>query len=262
MKLSTATPASLREIWVERSKRFPRRPSLATVASAIVNGVYEQFEESIVLARAFFTVPYCMLPERQSKFAADIARAAGRDNELKDNTPVNTLLATRGRAPEWNDVQKSRGHVAIPLLSNEFVSSIPMISQLLKDLGLPLSWVLETEGDTEGLALGSEAGFFFVEDPKVTVDELGRNIIPAQDFVIEYSVNSVFAVGGVVFGGTVFVLLFFGCDRLKSRTVRAFLPLVNMVKGTLVSKCSMSRIFDPEEAPNGNKQESSHPPSN
>jgi hypothetical protein len=61
-----------------------------------------------------------------------------------------------------------------------------------------------------------------------------------------HSVRSVFAVGGVVFGGAAVVFVFFGRDPIESRTARAFMPLVNQVKGILISRCSIARVFPPD----------------
>jgi hypothetical protein len=247
MKLSQATPAVIREVWTERAASVAEHPYIADVAATVIEGLYGKFEESLVMARAFLTVPYKILPERQQQFAVQFAHSVKLDNLLGPHTPVHSLLATRGRVAEWNQPRASRGHVAIPLLSEAFVSSIPMMSRLLKELGLPLSWVQDPGTVMERQMLGSEVGVFFVGDATHATDELGRKIIPAQDFVTCHSVHSVFAVGGVVFGGAVFVLILFSQEPIESRTARAFMPLISQVKGLLVSRCSMSRIFLPKD---------------
>lgn len=249
MKLCQATPSIVCDAWAGGAAALPQRPNIAEVAMALVDGLYGTFEESLVMARAFLTVPYQTLPERQQRFAANLARSFALEDLLKPHTPVHSLLATRGRMPQWNHPGESQGHVAIPLLSESFVSSIPMMSRLLKALGLPLSWVQEPGTDMERQMIGSQVGVFFVEDPTNATDELGRKIIPAQDFVAGHSVRSIFAVGGVAFGGAVFVIIFFSQDPVVLRTAQAFMPLVSQVKGILVSRCSMSRVFPPAPPP-------------
>jgi hypothetical protein len=133
--------------------------------------------------------------------------------------------------------------VAIPLLSEAFVDSIPMMSRLLKELGLPLTWVQDPGAVMLRQTIGAEVGFFYVEDALSATDELGRKIIPAQEFVSNYGVRCVFAVGGVVFGGAVLVLIFFSRDRVEPRTVRTFMPLINFLKATMISQCSLSKVF-------------------
>ena len=245
MKLSQATPAVVHDAWTERASSLADRPWISEVAGSLVDGLYERFEESLVLVRAFFAVPYRGLPYRQRGFAANLARSVQLEGLLEPHTPVLSLLATRGSVSEWNDPRESRGYVAIPLLSESFVASIPMLSMLLKNLGLPLTWLQDPGANMQKWMIGCDVGLFFVADPANAVDELGRKIIPAQEFVAGHSVRSVFGVGGVVFGGAVFVLVLFGRDPIQARTARAFLPLVNQVKGALISRCSMSRVFLP-----------------
>jgi hypothetical protein len=248
MKLADVTPLLVRDAWVARAQGLPARPCIAAVAAAAVDCLYEQFAESLVMVRAFLTVPYQVLPERQRAFAAGLARSVQLSDLLRPHTPVHSLLATRGKDPEWNRAHESRGHVAIPLLSEAFVSSIPMMSRLLKELGLPLSWVQDPGTAMERQTIGSEVGVFFVADPERATDEIGRLIIPAQEFVSGHAVRSVFAVGGVVFGGAVFVLILFSREPIALLTARAFMPLVSLVKSTLVSRCSMARVFPPESS--------------
>lgn len=261
MKLSQATPSVVGDIWNESASTLSGRPYIAEVAAAVVGRLYAKFEESLVMARAFLSVPYQSLPARQQQFAANLARSVGLENLLGPHTPVHSLLATQGQLSEWNNPRDSRSHVAIPLLSEAFVASIPMTSRLLKELGLPLSWVQDPGAVMERSMLGSEVGVFFVADPIHATDELGRKIIPAQDFVSRHLVRSVFAVGGVVFGGAVFALVFFGKDPIELRTARAFMPIVNQVKALLISRCSMSRVFPPYSLAHGDSESGSGTPS-
>ncbi|MBI4817545.1 MAG: hypothetical protein HY791_14890 [Deltaproteobacteria bacterium] len=243
MLMSQATPSALSALFERRRASIPAHPFIVDVARALVDAVYEGLEESLVLARAFLTVPYGSLPSRQQSFAAELARTVELLEILTPHTPVHSLVATRGRDPRWNRLDESRGHVAIPLLSEKFVGSIPMMSRLLRDLGLPLSWVQDPGAALERQLLGSEVGCFWIADPRGAVDDLGRKIIPAQEFVTSHGVESVFAVGGVMFGGAVFTLILFAKDRVESRTPRAFMPLISQVKAILVSECSISRVF-------------------
>ncbi len=246
MKLSQATPAVVYDAWTERASSISERPCISEVAQSVVDGLYERFEESLVLVRSFLTVPYQSLPGREREFAANLARSVQLEDLLAPHTPVFCLLATRGAIAEWNDPRESRGHVAIPLLSESFVASFPMLAMLFKKLGMPLTWAQEPGANMQKWMTGYDVGLFFVEDPASAINELGRKVIPAQEFVAGHSVRSAFAVGGTIFGGAVFVLTFFGRDPVESRTARAFLPLINQVKGTLISRCSMSRVFLPE----------------
>ncbi len=62
---------------------------------------------------------------------------------------VLSLLGTRGEDMRWNDRRNSQGHVGIPLVSADFIDAIPMMSRLLKELGLDLNWI--ASDDTESI---------------------------------------------------------------------------------------------------------------
>jgi PAS domain S-box-containing protein len=245
LRITETTPAAILQIWDNCATRVADSRHLDDVTTVVAGELYERFSDSLALVRAFFTIPYPALPERQREFALELARSVQLESLLGRTTPVLTLLATRGCVEDWNDTRKSRGHVAIPLLSEDFVASIPMMSRLLKELGLPLTWVQDPGAAVARQTIGAEVGFFCVEDAAITVDELGRKVIAAQEFVSSYSVRSVFAVGGSVLGGGVLIFIFFSRDRVETSNVRAFMPLINLIKSGIVSQCSLSEIFRP-----------------
>lgn len=253
MKLAEVNPAVVREIWSRCASRIPSSQWLDESASLVVGEIYARLSDSLVLLRAFITVPAECLPERQRAFATALAQSANLLDSLRPNTPVHSLLATRGCIDEWNDPGKSRRHVAIPLLSEAFVGEIPMMSRLLRELGLPLTWSQDPRAGLVGEAIGSEVGFFYVGDAVTAEDELKRKIIPAQEFVSNYGVRSVFAVGGTVFGGALLVLIFFSRDQVDARTVRTFMPIINLLKAAMVPRWSPSRIFRPDPEDLGNE---------
>ena len=59
--------------------------------------------------------------------------------------PCLALLATAGDEPDWNDRDRSRGHRAIPLASERMVEELPMIAQLIRQLGLDVGSVLRPD---------------------------------------------------------------------------------------------------------------------
>ena len=243
MTVSKANSAKIRELWARCEPRISSANCVEDVACAVVDQLYEEFSDSLVLARLFLSVPFQSLPDRQRQSASEMARSAQLESLLTPTTPVHSLLASRGAVLEWNDVAKSRGHVAIPLLSQEFVGSIPMMSRLLKDLLLPLTWVQDPRGLMLAQTIGSEAGYFHVLDAANDRDEQGRLIIPAQEFVSAHGVKSVFAVGGMVFGGAVLVIILFSLEHVEVRTVRTFIPLIGLLRAALIARYSTSRIF-------------------
>ena len=74
------------------------------------------------LVRFFKTHPYADLPHELQDLV---------QNSVPDPAPdlrCLTLLATRGQEPAWNATEHSRGHRAIPLVSEEMVRQAPMIA--------------------------------------------------------------------------------------------------------------------------------------
>ena len=76
MGTSQTTPALFREAWGGWEPRIAEAPC-ADDALAAVSGddLCERFEESLVAARVFLTVPKEALPRRQWSFAASFARS-------------------------------------------------------------------------------------------------------------------------------------------------------------------------------------------
>ncbi|MEJ2082019.1 MAG: hypothetical protein P8Y94_07560 [Acidobacteriota bacterium] len=196
MRLGDTTPTAIRDLWGGCMHRVTSAQYLEDVAGIMVSEIYERFQASLVMTRAFLTVPFQSLPARQKEFARELARSVALESLLKPATPVLSLVGTRGCVEDWNHVRRSHRHLALPLLSESFVGAIPMMSRLLKELGLPLTWDQGPGEVLTGQTLGSEVGFFHIEDATVAEDELGRKIITAQEFVADYDVRSVFAVGG------------------------------------------------------------------
>jgi hypothetical protein len=108
---------------------------LEDVAQALCSTLYTRYTGAVALVRVFLSAPGEELPEAVQRSAAALARAKG-EPALARGSRVLALAGTRGAREEWNDRRRSRGHAAIPLVSPAFVDAIPMISQLLKQLGL------------------------------------------------------------------------------------------------------------------------------
>ena len=243
MRLKDTTTTTICELWADCASRVGPSPYLEDVAEVIVDRLYHQFADALVMARAFVTPPFQSLPRRQRDFATAVARSVNLEALIEPHTPIYSLLATRGSESDWNDVRNSREHLAIPLLSEAFVESSPMMAELFRQLGLPFTWAPDPGPTTSIRTFGREAGFFIVEDARTATDDLGRKLIPAGDFVSAHKVKSVFAVGGRVFGGAVLVIIMFSREQLTVRIARIFMPLVNLLKATMISKCSMVRVW-------------------
>lgn len=246
MKINQATSATLSEIWAELEPRVERARCLEEAAQEMVAALQTKFDESVVIARTFVTVPFAELPPSNKEFVFNLAKSAGAEAELKDTTPVLSLIGTYGQEETWKDRHKSKGHVGIPLISSAFVGAVPMISRLLNELGIPLEWADSHDTEIIIKTIGSSAGLFFVEDAASATDNQGRKVIAAQDFVSDYKVRSVFGTGGAYLNGQMLVLVVFCRDALSRETAERFMEVANLFKGKTLSFATPTKVFFPE----------------
>ncbi|OGF46719.1 MAG: hypothetical protein A2231_00800, partial [Candidatus Firestonebacteria bacterium RIFOXYA2_FULL_40_8] len=121
--------------------------TMEETSNKIVRYFYDNFidsqtgEHNCVLVRLFKTYPYSDLNERLRVLARNILSAEPEDKDFR----CLTLMATSGEKMEWNNRKLSSGHQAIPLQSEKFVLSFPMISNLIKQLGLEISQVVKPD---------------------------------------------------------------------------------------------------------------------
>ncbi len=170
--------------------------TLADAAQQYMSILYDELKESIILTRLFATIPFKDLPKSNKEFVMTLAHSSGVSKQIKEETLILSLLGTRGAKPEWNDRHKSKGHAGIPLASSDFIDKIPMMSRLLKQLGAGIDWIEETDTKLVAKTFKSISGVFYVKDAETEVDNKGRKIIAAQDFVKEEKVKTVFGIGG------------------------------------------------------------------
>jgi hypothetical protein len=243
LKFADATSSVLDAIEREMTAAVSRLDSVEAAAQATAVLLFETFPETTVLARVFVTVPFAELPAPDQAF---VRRLAGprAPRLLKANTPVLSLAGTRGVSPEWNSRYASAGHLGIPLVSMEFVESIPMISRLLKELGARLEWAAGLDTTVVAAALGSVAGLFYVEDAREAVDPQGRRIITADDFVSAYGVRTVFGFGGAyATPGTWLATVVFTRETIARREVERFLRLASAFKSATMRLVRAGAIF-------------------
>jgi hypothetical protein len=219
--------------------------TLEEAAQRVADALYGAFGDSIALVRLFGTVPYGELPAANRQAVAKLAETHGITSLMRDETLVLSLLGTRGSSPAWNDRRKSEGHVGVPLASADFIDQIPMMSRLLKEIGLSLDWI--TSGDTSIVvkAMGSIAGVFFVPDASSAVDTRGRKVIAAQDFVRAHQVRSVFGIAGAYTTSRMFVTMIVFCrETLQKTQAELFSPVINAFKGNTMALASKGAIFN------------------
>ena len=243
MKIEQATSSTVNDLWSQIESPVQAAGRLEEAAQELVSVIHRSFEESVVVARVFATVPFGSLPESNQEFVRNLAESAGAAEDLTDTVPVLSLVGTHGVEDPWKDRRLSQGHVGIPLISSAFVGAIPMISRLLKELGVPLEWVDKHDSEMIIRTMGHSAGLFFVDEASDAEDNEGRKIIAAQDFVADYGVRSVFGTGGVYGGGQIVVLVVFCRDAFARTTAEGFLNLTNLFMSQTAGLAEPEKVF-------------------
>ncbi|MGB3654153.1 MAG: ATP-binding protein, partial [Rivularia sp. (in: cyanobacteria)] len=150
-------------------------------------------------------------------------------DSLKDKLKCLTLLATAGELPEWNSRYKSVGHKAIPLVNEDTIHRIPMISQLVKQLGLNPGMVLQPDPN---LSIDLEQRMYNVF---YIPDALNSLYIPSQtSFVIPFGVKSVVGFVGLLPSGDMFAVLMFLRVTVPQTIVELIRPLALNVKTAIL----------------------------
>jgi hypothetical protein len=180
--------------------------SMEETANRMISYLYENLldgktgKRACALVRFFKTHPYEQLNDELQKSATEILRGRWAN----PSTKCLTLLATAGDEPEWNSRYTSTGHKAIPLVDIDFVSRIPMISQLIQQFGLDIDTVIEPAPEFLADLESHTFNVFYIPDA------LGSPYIPAQkEFVIPYQIKSVMGFGGMLPSGNLFAILLF-----------------------------------------------------
>ena len=222
---------------------LPDAENLQAAAQGCARLLYEEFDESIVLARLFVTLPFKDLPARDQAFVTALARAKEIRPLLNDKTPVLSLLGTFGVQAAWNDPYQSQTHLGIPLVTAGFIESIPMVARLMTDMGIGADWFDKLEPEILVKNLGRAAGVFYVRDAKTWLDGRNRKIVSAQDFVTAHDIKTVFGLGGSYLNGSFITMIMFTRETIEQSQAEAFMLLVNTFKTATLSLVMDGAIF-------------------
>jgi hypothetical protein len=103
MKIDEATSQMVSEFLTQLESRVQGSRTLEGAAQELVVALQQKFEKSVVIARAFVTVPYGSLPSKNREFVQKLAETAGAAADLKPATPVLSLIGTYGQEADWRD---------------------------------------------------------------------------------------------------------------------------------------------------------------
>jgi two-component system, NtrC family, sensor kinase len=218
--------------------------TLENAAQRMTELLYQELSGSVALVRLFGTVPFGKLPVTNRTVVQRLADSQGIAHLIHDESLVLSLLGTCGIKPAWNDRHQSQGHIGIPLVSAAFIDKIPMMSRLLNEVGLKLDWLDSLERVIETKIMAGLSGVFYVPDAQTAVDNQGRKIISAQDFVAASNIRSVFGLaGGYPVSKTFLTFIVFCLETVEKPDVQRFLPLIGSFKASTVSLVSKEAIF-------------------
>ncbi len=186
--------------------------SIEEASQRLTRSLYERLQGQAALVRVFHSFEYGALPEELQQVATD----ANEGVEPADTARYLSLLGTYGEEEAWRRRERSQGHRAIPL-SRASISSIPMLSRLFQQVGFDIGVVLgEADPDITTDGVERSFGVFHVENA------LGSPHIPAQDFVRQHGIQSVFGTGVMLPQGDISLLLAF-CSVPTSAAVASSL---------------------------------------
>lgn len=203
--------------------------SLETTAGEVVRFFYSEFgkseqEKACVLARAYLTLPLSGLRADQRRFAEEASSVP-----LHEESRCLVLMATAGVEPGWNSPSDSKGHQAIPLVTEEAINQAPMVSQLMQQLGVDVRSLVDSRSEIIVDTSKTDFNVFHIENA------LNSPHIPAQDdFVVPYGVRSVLGFGSLLPSGELFSVILFSRHHISEATARKFRALTLRLELSLI----------------------------
>jgi hypothetical protein len=205
--------------------------SMEEAANRVVRYLYDHLlgetdgQKQCVLVRLFKTHPYGELDEALRKSADEMLGDATASPDMK----CLVLVATAGDKPEWNIRTASKGHKAIPLTSEKTLESLPMIAQLVTQLGLSAHDLLRA--DPALMLEFGHKGFNVFHVPEAQ----GSPYVPAQtEFVLPCGVQSVLGFGGLLPPADLFAVIMFARVPITRETAELFKTLALSVRLVMI----------------------------
>lgn len=193
--------------------------TMEQTANRIVRYFYENFrtpctgQRELALVRFFKTHPYQNLNKRLQT----AAQLAAPQRYIPPRTKCLMLLATMGDDPHWNVRQESRNHQIIPLVDPHFVQSLPMISQMIQQFGLPMNAFLKAT------PMGLEEPFQKVFNVFHIPTVLNSPHVPAQkEFVMGHRLKSIVGFGGMLPSNELFAVILFSKTFIRGEIAHNF----------------------------------------
>lgn len=219
--------------------------SMEAAARAMASYLYERTvdrrtdQRACALVRFFKTHAYSELDPGLQDYAGGLLE--GRD--APPGMKCLVLLGTAGAEEAWNSRERSERHQAIPLPSPQVVERLPMISQLVRQLGLDVGSVVAPDPAVVMDLRERTCNVFYVANAEHSP------YIPAQsEFVKRYGVRSVIGFGGMLPSGNLFAVILFSRVAVSRQRAELFKILAVSVKAAIVP-FDGGAVFEPIDAP-------------
>ena len=203
----------------------PEVASMEQAATFVVRYLHDNLldkhtgDRSCALVRCYKTHPFAKLEPDAQAFAE---RMLGPEDD-RETLRCLTLLATAGAEQAWNDRRASVGHRAIPLPSAEALTRLPMVNELVVQLGIDVEGLLRPRGL---LVDATHRSFNVFHVP----DALDSAYVPDQEtFVVPYGIRSVVGFGGVLPDGELFAVILFSRTPITRETAEQFRTVTGSV---------------------------------
>jgi hypothetical protein len=208
--------------------------SMEDAAGRVARYLYDELGDgsarACTLVRVYKTHPYGKLPNDLREFAGDVL-----GDVPDDRVRCFTLLGTAGDEPAWNERQRSEGHQAIPLPSEQLVAQLPMVLQLITQLGLDVATIVQPDPAVTRELSQRTYDVFHIEEAQ------GSPHIPAQDFVERYAVRSALGFGGMLYTGDFYAVVLFSKATVSRDAAQMLKILALAVRVPLLAH--LNRVF-------------------
>lgn len=201
------------------------------VASHLHEAFGDQLGSTALLTRVFVTA-------RADELEDEVRALLG---PAPDAAPCLALLATRGAVPEWDDRRRSRSHQVLALSGStaDPLASMPMVKGLFDQFGL----AVDASGRLSHRSAAADFSVFHVEQAA------GSPLVPAQDFVHDYGVQSVLGVGCALADGRVVAVVQFTRVPLPAWRAQLFGALAVSLRLALLPLTHAAVFEDTATAP-------------
>ena len=92
MNIDQVTPVTITNLWSGIQSGVAGAGRLEVAAQSLAQAIYDQFPESVVLARVFVTVNFDALPASNQAFVRELTKSG--DTDLTGSVPVLSLVGS------------------------------------------------------------------------------------------------------------------------------------------------------------------------